>query len=207
MTALLQAQALQCVRDRRVLFGDLNFVLDSAQVLQIEGANGAGKTSLMRIIAGLAQAQQGEVYWRGAPLHRVRSEYYSELLYIGHQPALKEELTALENLSFYQTLGGHGHGHGHDLEAALDAVGLFGFEDVPVKTLSAGQRRRVALARLWLSSATLWILDEPFTAIDAAGIKHLEARLQRHVENGGCLLLTSHQPVALAALQRLRLHE
>jgi heme exporter protein A len=200
---LLEASRLSCIRDQRMLFDALDVQLADAEILQIEGVNGAGKTSLLRILCGLLPPRQGTVSWRGEPIEHCRPLFHGELLYIGHHPGIKEELSAQENLLFYRSLGGFVMDG--DIAAALDQVGLYGYEDVPVRSLSAGQRRRVALARLWLSTATLWILDEPLTAIDSDGIRNLEARLRQHRDNGGSVVLTSHQTLGLAAVRRLRL--
>lgn len=203
---LLEGRGLTCVRDLRTLFRDLDLALTAGEVLQVEGANGAGKTSLLRILCGLAEPRRGAVYWRGEEIRRCRPLYHRQLLYIGHQPGVKDELTPLENLRFFRALGGHG-GERAVQEEALNQVGLYGFEDTPVRTLSAGQRRRVALARLWLSTAPLWILDEPFTAIDQYGVRHLEDRLAQHAEAGGLAVIASHQPLRLPAgqVRQLRL--
>lgn len=189
---MLESRDLCCVRDRRVLFEDLNLRLEPGDILQVEGPNGAGKTSLLRILCGLSQPQAGAVYWSGADIRGCRAEYHRELLYNGHSPGIKEELTALENLRFFRTLGGH-VAVSSQIEEALDRMGLYGYEDVEVRALSAGQRRRVGLARLWLSTARLWVLDEPFTAIDREGIRNLENRLAEHAEGGGMAVLTTHQ--------------
>ncbi len=198
---LLTGHGLTCIRAGRQLFAELDIAVKRGQLLQIEGANGAGKTSLLRILCGLSEPRTGSVCWRGTNIRECRPDFYGALLYLGHQPALKADLTPLENLHFYRALGGHAG----DPEWALGAVGLIDFEDQPVGRLSAGQRRRVALARLWLSTAPLWILDEPFTAIDRQGVGHLERHLQRHVDSGGAVILTSHQPVSLPAITTLRL--
>lgn len=198
---LLAGRALTCIRAGRQLFAGLDITLGSGQLLQIEGVNGAGKTSLLRILCGLSEPHAGSVCWHGTDIRECRPDYYRALLYLGHQPALKADLTALENLYFYQTLGGQTG----DPELALEAVGLAGFEEQPVRRLSAGQRRRVALARLWLSHAPLWILDEPFTAIDRQGVGRLEQHLRQHVSNDGTVILTSHQPLSLTAIARLQL--
>ncbi len=192
----LSAEGLSCIRDGRALFRRLSLAVAPGEVVQVRGDNGAGKTSLLRILCGLTQPQEGTVFWRGQDIRRCRLDYHGALLYIGHAPALKEELSPLENLTFYRALGDH-VGSPTELEQALDAMGLYGFEEVAVRTLSAGQRRRAALARLWLSPAPLWVLDEPFTALDAKGIRNLEARLTAHADGGGSILLTSHQPVHL----------
>jgi heme exporter protein A len=192
----LEGRELSCVRDGRALFKSLNLHLDGGEILRVEGANGAGKTSLLRILCGLAQPRDGAVYWKGADISDCRFDYHRELLYIGHNPGIKEELTSLENLRFFHALGGHG-GEAAALQEALAQVGLYGYEEATVRTLSAGQRRRVALARLWLSEAPLWVLDEPFTAIDRDGIRNLQARLVHHAHRGGMAVLTSHQPLSL----------
>jgi len=202
----LTATALHCVRDGRTLFADLDLCLEAGAALQVEGANGAGKTSLLRILCGLTQPAAGAVYWHGDDIRQCRPDFHRGLLYIGHAPALKDELTPLENLRFLQAL--HGDERARTTPAAaLETVGLYGYEDVPVRSLSAGQRRRAALARLWLSSAPLWVLDEPLTALDHAGARHLETRVSAHVQGGGLAVITSHQTLQLAdcRLQRLAL--
>lgn len=204
-TPVLEARQLTCVRSGRTLFRELEFGLAAGEIVQVEGDNGAGKTSLLRILCGLTLPRDGGVYWLGTAIHGCRAEYHRNLLYSGHYPGIKEELTPLENLRFFHALGGH-RGGSEQLEEALDTVGLYGFEDVPVRTLSAGQRRRVALARLWLADARLWILDEPFTAIDRQGIARLETRLAEHAAGGGMVILTSHQPLHLPAASVRSLH-
>ncbi|MEZ2575924.1 MULTISPECIES: cytochrome c biogenesis heme-transporting ATPase CcmA [Buttiauxella] len=199
---MLDAINLTCVRDDRVLFSELSFSVRPGEMVQIAGKNGAGKTSLLRILAGLAQAEDGEVKWQGETLSRAREHYHQDLLWLGHQPGIKTVLTAFENLSFY-----HAQGAESLRWQALTEVGLLGFEDVPVHQLSAGQQRRVALARLWLSAHKLWILDEPFTAIDAAGVEKLTHQLLRHTENGGMVILTTHQPLAVDNLRQIHLQE
>lgn len=203
---MLEGRRLTCVRDGRSLFKDLDLCLKPGAILQVEGINGAGKTSLLRILCGLTQPQEGIVLWKDEDIRRCRPLYYQALLYIGHNPGIKPELTPVENLRFFHSLGGHA-GTDAALEQALEQAGLYGYEDVPVRTLSAGQRRRVALARLWLTSASLWILDEPFTAIDQAGIRRLEARVMGHVQQGGAVMITSHQALRLdgCSLRRLSL--
>jgi heme exporter protein A len=195
-SARLEGLKLSCTRGGRTLFKALSLHLEEGEILQVEGVNGAGKTSLLRILCGLAQPRAGVVYWQGEDIRRCRSLYHRNLLYIGHNPGIKEELTATENLAFFHALGGH-RGDTVTLQEALDQVGLYGYEDVAVGSLSAGQRRRVALARLWLSELPLWVLDEPFTAIDQTGIRNLENRLISHSRRGGMAVLTSHQKVRL----------
>ncbi|MBS2693449.1 cytochrome c biogenesis heme-transporting ATPase CcmA, partial [Salmonella enterica subsp. enterica serovar 1,4,[5],12:i:-] len=160
---MLEAKSLSCVRDERILFSELSFSVQPGDIIQVEGPNGAGKTSLLRILAGLARPDDGEVCWRGRNTLRDRAGYQQDLLFIGHQPGIKAVLTPFENLQFYQAV--RGAAEPQAIWRALEQVGLVGYEDLPVAQLSAGQQRRVALARLWLSAAPLWILDEPLTAI------------------------------------------
>ena len=190
---MLEARELLCERDERTLFSGLSFTLNAGEWVQITGSNGAGKTTLLRLLTGLSRPDAGEVLWQGQPLHQVRDSYHQNLLWIGHQPGIKTRLTALENLHFY-----HRDGDTAQCLEALAQAGLAGFEDIPVNQLSAGQQRRVALARLWLTRATLWILDEPFTAIDVNGVDRLTQRMAQHTEQGGIVILTNHQPLNVA---------
>ncbi|MGF1707959.1 cytochrome c biogenesis heme-transporting ATPase CcmA [Enterovibrio baiacu] len=188
---MLEVRQLSSIRDERVLFEDLNFTVSPGDLVQIEGPNGAGKTTLLRIIAGLGLSESGDVLWNGNSVMKAREEFYSDLLFLGHSTGVKRELTAYENLAFYQKM--HGTPDEDRLWDALARVGLAGREDVPAAQLSAGQNRRVALARLWVSESLLWILDEPLTAIDKQGVKVLEQLFQKHVDNGGIVLFTTHQ--------------
>ncbi|KJF98171.1 cytochrome c biogenesis heme-transporting ATPase CcmA [Photobacterium leiognathi] len=200
---MLSVADLSCVRDERLLFDELSFTISSGELVQIEGHNGAGKTTLLRIIAGLGRADGGQVFWNQEDIHTAREDLHQELLFLGHQTGVKRELTAFENLAFFQAM--HKCNEGSDLKGspkvtgddalwqALAHVGLAGREDVPAGQLSAGQQRRVALARLWLSNHKLWVLDEPLTAIDKQGVKVLENLFLSHVERGGMVLLTTHQ--------------
>ena len=190
---MLEARELLCERDERTLFSGLSFTLNAGEWVQITGSNGAGKTTLLRLLTGLSRPDAGDVLWQGQPLHQVRDSYHQNQLWIGHQPGIKTRLTALENLHFYHRDGDTAH-----CLDALAQAGLAGFEDIPVNQLSAGQQRRVALARLWLTRATLWILDEPFTAIDVNGVDRLTQRMAQHTEQGGIVILTTHQPLNVA---------
>ncbi|MBA3113282.1 cytochrome c biogenesis heme-transporting ATPase CcmA [Salmonella enterica] len=187
---MLEARELHCERDERTLFSGLSFTVGAGEWVQVTGGNGAGKTTLLRLLTGLARPDGGEVYWQGEPLRRVRDSFHHSLLWIGHQPGIKTRLSALENLRFFH--------HDGDIAQCLEALaqaGLAGFEDVPVAQLSAGQQRRVALARLWLTRAALWVLDEPFTAIDVNGVERLTQRMAQHTAQGGMVILTTHQPL------------
>jgi len=188
---MFEALNLSCVRDERTLFSGLSFTIKPGEMVQVEGQNGAGKTSLLRILAGLSSPDAGEVRWQGENTRRQRDVFHQQLLFLGHQPGIKSVLTAYENLAFYQSVDGK-----TDADAiyqALENVGLLGYEDVTVAQMSAGQQRRVALARLWLTRATLWILDEPLTAIDKQGVATLIALFETHASRGGMVLLTTHQ--------------
>ncbi len=187
---LLVAEHLSLERGGRELFRDLSFAVYPGRVVQVDGPNGAGKTSLLRILAGLSR------YGFGGTVERRGRQ-----LYLGHQSAVKALLTPRENLAWH--VGGEGSHDGAAIERALASVGLYGYEDVPSHALSAGQHRRVNLARLYLSDAPLWLLDEPFTAIDRQGVAALEELLEVHAERGGAAVLTSHQ--ALQVVQRVEL--
>lgn len=188
---LLEAVALSCERDWRMLFEQLAFRLDAGDMLQISGPNGSGKTSLLRLIAGLRQPTAGDILLQGKALSEQRSELARNLLWIGHAAGIKGLLTAEENLAWLCAL--HRPASREAIWQALEAVGLRGFEDVPCHTLSAGQQRRVALARLYLEDTPpLWVLDEPFTALDKSGVAQLEAHLAGHCERGGVVVLTTH---------------
>lgn len=187
----LQTRGLTCERDWRVLFSGLDLQIGRGQMLQVAGPNGSGKTSLLRLLAGLMQPTEGEILYRGQALGRQRHELARHTLWIGHAAGIKGLLTPEENLTWLTALQ-----HGATAEAistALQAVGLKGFEDVPCHTLSAGQQRRVGLARLYLPQApALWILDEPFTALDKKAVAQLEQHLAGHCERGGMVIFTTH---------------
>lgn len=192
----LQTRQLTCERDWRVLFSGLELQLYAGQMLQVSGPNGSGKTSLLRLLAGLMQPSEGEILFKGQSLARQRDELARNSLWIGHAAGIKGLLTPLENLAWLTALQ---HGASDEaIAAALVAVGLTGFEDVACHTLSAGQQRRVALARLYLpDTPPLWILDEPFTALDKKAVAQLEQHLAQHCEQGGMVIFTTHHELQL----------
>ncbi|HHF3018689.1 TPA: cytochrome c biogenesis heme-transporting ATPase CcmA [Vibrio diabolicus] len=189
---MLEVSNLTAIRDERVLFENLQFEIKPGELVQIEGRNGTGKTTLLRIVTGLGDREEGVIKWKGEEVEKSRDVFHQDLLFLGHQTGVKRELTALENLRFYQSIQNN-RSSDEEIFTALTQVGLAGREDVPVAQLSAGQQRRVALARLWLSKQILWILDEPLTAIDKQGVKVLESLFASHADNGGIVVLTTHQ--------------
>ncbi|MDO8406775.1 MAG: cytochrome c biogenesis heme-transporting ATPase CcmA [Pseudomonas sp.] len=191
---VLQTVALACERDLRLLFENLELRLASGEMVQISGPNGSGKTSLLRLLSGLMQPTAGQVLLNGKPLNDQRLELARNLLWIGHAAGIKDLLTPEENLIWLCAL--HQPAPHEAIWQVLADVGLRGFEDVPCHTLSAGQKRRVALARLYLDSPPLWILDEPFTALDKQGVAQLEEHLAAHCERGGMVVLTTHHTLS-----------
>lgn len=200
----LQAHSLNCERDDRVLFDDLSLKIRPGDLVQLTGPNGAGKTTLLRLLAGLNRDFSGEVLWNGQPVYDDYYEYARQRLYIGHLSAIKKVLTPLENLRWF--LSPWPEVNEDALWDALEEVALAGFEDVPCQQLSAGQQRRVALARLLITPAPLWILDEPFTALDKEGVAWLEQKLAEHVKRGGSVLITSHHALTdIEGLEQIQL--
>ena len=200
---MLEAADLRCERGGRLLFDGLSFKLSEGELLRVSGANGSGKTSLLRVLCGLLWPSRGSVRWKGEPVAALREEYARQLVYLGHAPAVKGDLTAEENLSIACTLAGVAA----STDAVKSALARFALpHDVPVRRLSQGQRRRAALARLALSGAVpLWLLDEPFAALDAEGIARLGALLSDHAKSGGAIVFTTHQDPGIAATQTLEL--
>ena len=202
----LEVRELECIRDDRTLFSDLAFRLEPGQALVLEGRNGSGKTSLLRILCGIRLPDAGTVTWGGTDINRLGADYHEHTAYVGHRDGVKLDLTPRENLAVARGLG---KPSGISLDAALERVDLYGFEDVLTRNLSAGQQRRLALARLLVTDTVLWILDEPFTSLDVHGIKVIEELLEQHTGKGGMLAVTSHHAVTLndTSVQRINLSE
>jgi len=188
----LQGIDLSCIRDDRVLFEGLNFQLQAGQILLLEGKNGSGKTSLLRILCGFREPDAGEVQWSNEAIND--SSYYADMAYVGHLDGVKKELTVLENLKVCLALGMKGQ---YSIAEALNKVHLQGYDDALVQALSAGQKRRLSLARLLITHNILWILDEPFTSLDKQGIALIESLMLEHCANGGMIVLTSHHDITL----------
>ena len=195
---MLELRGVACVRGGRQLFQKLDVTLRGGQLLRVTGVNGAGKTSLLRMLCGLQSPAEGELLWLGSRLDTLRENFNCQLVYVGHAAALKDDLSALENLLTAAMLGGT-RAALPAARMALSSAGLRGIEHTPARALSQGQRRRVALARLELAETrALWVLDEPFNALDSAATDWLLGLIQRQLQRGGLVVLTSHQPVALA---------
>jgi heme exporter protein A len=200
----LHAQDLACVRGERKLFSGISFDLSAGNGLHVRGENGVGKTSLLRLLTGLSKPDAGRILWNQESISKQTDRYHRELLFLGHRDALKEELTALENLQTYAELDGIRL----PVEKALAALwrfGLRGRENLPVNCLSAGQKRRVLMARMLTRQARLWILDEPFNALDVNAVAQLEELMAEHLASGGLLVLTSHQAVSVPGVRVLDL--
>ncbi|QWE18286.1 cytochrome c biogenesis heme-transporting ATPase CcmA [Polynucleobacter corsicus] len=203
-TAALEARGISCVRGDRALFSGLDLELFAGQCLHIRGENGVGKTSLLRLLTGLAAPDSGEVLWCGHPIKKPVSEYHSKLLFLGHRDALKEDLSAIENLRMYAAIDGIALSE-QDAFASLWRFGLKGREDLPVHCLSAGQKKRVLMARMLTRRAQIWILDEPFNALDTHAVGELQDLIVEHLQGNGLVVLTSHQPLAVSGLRVLDL--
>jgi len=195
---MLEASQLECVRGDRRLFAGVSFRLEGGELLNLQGKNGAGKTSLLRMLVGLAQPVAGEITWRGVAIRKLAEDYRAELCYMGHHNAIKEELTPLENLLASARLAGEPLSDEQALEA-LYAVGLGGREELQAKYLSQGQKRRVALARLIHERRALWVLDEPFVALDVAAVDMVAGLIGAHLQRGGLAVMTTHQAVNIPA--------
>jgi heme exporter protein A len=192
----LTADNLVGVRGNRLLFEQLNFNLSNGTVLYLQGENGSGKTTLLRTICGLSKPYEGNINWCGENINALAEEYSKHVLYIGHLAGIKEDLTALENLQFSLTLSGANISTDKAAET-LKMLGLAKGLNLPTRMLSQGQKRRVALARLWLQELPLWILDEPFTALDASATSLLKQKIEAFANDGGIVVMTTHQEVTL----------
>ena len=198
---LLQAVNLECERAERLLFQNLSFSVMPGTVTRVEGPNGSGKTTLLRVLAGLNDAWSGELLWCGEPRAGQREAFLRNMLYLGHRPGIKPLLTPLENLR--ALMAGRRPLSDGALLQALAGTGLAGYEHVPCRNLSAGQQRRVALARLLLADEPLWLLDEVFTAIDAQGVEAIESLLLQRAAEGGAVLVTTHHDLQLPGMHRI----
>lgn len=203
LTELLSATELRLYRGERCLFEDLGFALGPGEMLLVEGANGSGKTSLLRAIAGLLSVDAGAVYWRGQPTLQCRQLLCAEMAWLSHRLGLKYDLTLLENLRFDARLRS---GTWDKADEVLDRLALKGLESLPLRALSAGQQRRVALARLQLSSSRLWLMDEPFTNLDTAGQALVRDLVERKLKQGGLCVVATHHAIDISApTRRIRL--
>jgi heme exporter protein A len=199
---MLEARELACERGDVRLFSELSFALGAGGLALVQGPNGAGKTSLLRLIAGLARPALGSILWRGEDIRALRESYTAQLLFVGHANAIKDELTADENLAVALALAGR-RSTAAERSRALEHLGLAGQARLPARFLSQGQKRRVALARLALAAETpLWILDEPFAALDARAIATVVGLVDAHLARGGAAILTTHQEVQLTSRAR-----
>jgi|SRR5215510_205963 len=201
---MLQAINLGCVRGDRRLFEHLNFALHPGEVIELRGPNGTGKTSLLRILCGLASPAEGEIRWQEKNIRTLGEEYHSEIAYLAHQNGVKDELTAIENLRVSSALSGTSLRR-EQAKEKLAQLGLKDYWDLPARLLSAGQRRRIGLARLLASTAALWILDEVLASLDDAAVTVARRVITDHLSTGGMAIVATHQELALPSSQRLDL--
>ena len=202
---MLEATDLECARGDRVLFSDLSFSLQRGEVLHVNGPNGSGKTTLLRALCGLMTPTRGEVRWRGEKIRNLGEEYLKELSYLGHLNGIKDDLTGLENLLMAARLGDRPLSV-DEARRALARAGLDACEELPVKLLSQGQKRRVALARLRVARTVLWVLDEPYSALDSGSVQGLQGMIKGHVAGGGMAVITTHQEVAFDGVPVRHIH-
>jgi len=199
---LLELEDLSCIRNDRTLFENLNLCVNPGQMLLVEGPNGSGKTSLLRILTGLRLAESGQILWRGEAIDRLAGDYFEQVAYVGHHDGLKRELTCLENLRLARAMG---IPSALDLDQVLEQVNLYSYGEIEVANLSAGQKRRLALARLIATDSTLWILDEPFTSLDKASMAMFETQFTGHLQRQGIIVMTSHHEISMPAESLVRL--
>ncbi len=200
----LQVTDLECMRDDRVLFEAVSFTLQPGEAMVVEGANGCGKTTLLRTLCGLVSQEQGLITWNGEAIEQARDQFHQEMVFLAHNNGLKDDLTPIENLRTSLALAGRVDSV--DYDELLAGVGLAGYEDVTVKRFSAGMKRRVALARIKASDAALWVMDEPFTSLDKAGMELCELFIEQHCAQGGMAVLSSHHDISLSCKQLHALH-
>lgn len=193
---MLQVSSLECVRGDLSLFKDLSFSVNAGELLHLHGHNGSGKTTLLRTLGGLIKPAAGEILWQQDNIDELQEDYTRHLTYIGHKNAIKDDLSAVENLRIASLLDGFNISEDEAWDA-LDKIGLKGMEDLPTKVLSQGQKKRVALSRLLVSGTSLWILDEPFVALDKQAVAFLEDVIREHIANDGMAIVTTHQEVSL----------
>jgi heme exporter protein A len=201
---MLEVRGLACARGEQQLFSNLSFDLSAGELLQVQGENGKGKTTLLRALCGFIEPLAGQVRWQGQNIRELGEDYPGELIYLGHLNAIKDELNALENLRISCGLAGSAVSDSVAI-AALRRMGLRGRETFPVKVLSQGQRRRVALARLLVSNAPLWILDEPLAALDVGAVGLMQSLIGEHLAKRGMVIFTTHQPLEVAGVPTRRL--
>ena len=203
---MLEVINLTCVRGTRRLFKDLNFTVERGELIELRGPNGSGKTSLLRILCGLATPAAGDVLWDGENIRSLAEQYSAVVAYLGHQNAVKDELTAMENLRISSGVSGHPLGK-DEAQDVLATVGLTQQQNLPARVLSAGQRRRLGMTRLLTANATLWILDEVLTSLDHTAMDLSREFMTEHLKNGGAAIVATHQDLNLSApsVKRLQL--
>jgi heme exporter protein A len=193
---MLEVKNLSCARGEHSLFSGVNFSLSPGELLQVQGENGSGKTTLLKALCGFTRPTNGEIIWHKQNIDELDESYYSEIIYLGHLNGIKDELSSLENLQISSALAGNTINVNESM-SVLKRMGLRGKETFPVRVLSQGQRRRVALARLLISKAKLWILDEPLTALDVGAVSLIQSLIGEHLANKGMVIFTTHQPLVV----------
>jgi len=203
---MLEATSLGCVRGDRRLFSDVSFALSAGSFLQVQGPNGSGKTSLLRMLCGLLAPAEGHVRWQGSEIGSLGEDYFNSLSYIGHRNGLKEELTPIENLRVTSGLAGTQLSQ-QEATSILSQIGLSGREHLPARLLSEGQRRRTALARLLTCKTSLWVLDEVLTSLDSSAVRFATSLIEEHLNKGGIAVVATHHELDISAdsYQRLDL--